>query len=140
MTELKTQPTDADVDAFLASLPDDRVRQDCQTLRQLMEDITGAPAKMWGSSIMGFGTYHYKYKSGREGDWMVTGFSPRKANLTIYIMNGYSDYQGLLAKLGKHTTAKSCLYIKKLSDVDLNVLRELITRSVKHVTSGDFLL
>ena len=140
MAELKTKPTEDDVDAFLATIDDEQKRTDCLVLRKFFEDITGAPAKMWGSSIIGFDTYHYKYKSGREGDWMVAGFSPRKASLTLYIMDGYDTYQDLLAKLGKHTTAKSCLYIKRLDDIDLSVLRELVTRSVKRVKSSDFLL
>lgn len=140
MAELKTQPTDVDVDAFLDSITDDQKLADSLVLRDLMEEITGDPARMWGSSIIGFGTYHYRYKSGREGDWMVTGFSPRKTQLTIYIMDGYGQYQELLARLGKAKTAKSCLYIKKLEDVDTHVLRELIATSVKRVKSGDFLL
>jgi hypothetical protein len=140
MAELKTQQNDADVDAFLASIEDEQKREDSKVLRQLMADVTKAPAKMWGSSIVGFDTFHYKGKSGREGDWIVIGFSPRKANLTLYIMDGYDNYQELLGRLGKHSTAKSCLYIKKLTDIDMAVLRELVERSVKRVKSDDFML
>jgi len=140
MAELKTKPTDDDVDAFLASIGDEQKLADSLVLRDLMEEVSGAPAKMWGSSIIGFDTYHYIYKSGREGDWMVAGFSPRKANLTVYIMGGFDAHQDLLAHLGRHTTSKGCLYIKRLSDIDLAVLRELIEKSVKYVKSGQLLL
>ncbi len=98
-----------------------------------MREITGDEPAMWGPSMVGFGRYHYKYASGREGDWFVAGFSPRKQNLTLYIMSGFSGYDELMARLGKHTTGKSCLYIKRLEDVDLAVLEELIRRSVAHV-------
>lgn len=98
-----------------------------------MEEITGEPAKMWGDSIVGFGSYHYKYASGQEGDWMLTAFSPRKQNLTLYIMPGFERYENLMKQLGKYKTGKSCLYIKKLEDVDLEVLKELIDLSVKQM-------
>ena len=98
-----------------------------------MEEVTGEKAVMWGDSIVGFGTYHYVYASGREGDWPVTGFAPRKQALTLYIMSGFDQYDELLARLGKHSTGKSCLYIKRLSDVDVDVLRELVAESVAHM-------
>lgn len=100
----------------------------------LMRDVTGVEPIMWGDSIIGFGTYHYKYTSGREADWFLTGFSPRKQSLTLYIMSGFSEYDQLLSKLGKHSTGKSCLYIKKLEDIDMDVLRDLILLSVEHMT------
>lgn len=133
MAELKTKLNEASVEAFLAKIEDEKKRQDAQAINALMQQVTGYEAKMWGDSIIGYGTYHYKYASGREGDWMLAGFSPRKQNLTLYIMSGFEDYDALLAKLGKHTTGKACLYIKKLEDVDLNVLRELVKQSVAHM-------
>ncbi|MCO5207271.1 MAG: DUF1801 domain-containing protein, partial [Anaerolineae bacterium] len=97
--------------------------------------VTGEPGALWGTSIVGFGTYHYKYASGREGDWFVTGFSPRKQNMTLYIMPGFEQYNDLLSKLGKHKTGKSCLYINKLDDVDLDVLRELVAQSADYMAA-----
>lgn len=130
MSELKTKQNDASVQAFIDAIEDDRKRQDSQDLLALFTEVTGEEPKMWGDSIIGFGQYHYTYKgTGREGDWMLTGFSPRKQNLTLYIMPGFANYQDLLKKLGKHTTSVSCLYIKRLSDVDLTVLRELLKDS-----------
>ena len=126
----KTRATDADVENFLAAIPDPGRREDCQRIRALMEAATGAPARLWGPSIVGFGVYHYRYESGREGDWMVTGFSPRKNDLTLYIMPGFARYEALMAKLGKHKTGKSCLYIKRLADVDMAVLETLVRESV----------
>ncbi len=136
MAELKTKPNDGDVEAFLAAIEDEGRRDDCRAILTLMRDITGCEPKMWGKSIVGFGSYHYKYDSGREGDWFVTGFSPRKQALTLYIMSGFSRHDELLSKLGKHTTGKSCLYVKKLDDVDVEVLGELIERSVAHVAGS----
>jgi nucleoid DNA-binding protein len=133
MAELKTKPNDQDVEAFLNSVENEKKRQASYTLKELMEEVTGAEAKMWGDSIVGFGNYHYKYKSGREGDWFLTGFSPRKQNLTLYIMAGFSGYDNLLKDLGKYKTGKSCLYINKLEDVNLDVLRELVKQSAEHV-------
>ena len=135
MATLKTVPNDQSVDAFLAAIEDARKRADCMTLRALMQEVTGEPAQMWGDAIVGFGSYHYKYASGREGDWFLTGFAPRKQALTVYIMAGFDDYDALMARLGKHTTGKSCLYIKRLDDVDLDVLRELVRRSVDHMAA-----
>ena len=124
----KTAETDADVSAFLDSIADSRRADETRQVVALMAEITGEPPKMWGKTIIGFGSYHYKYDSGREGDNFLTGLSPRKQALTIYVMPGFSEYEGLLDRLGPHTTGKSCLYIKKLDKVDQDVLRELIER------------
>ena len=129
--ELKTIVNDASVEGFLNSVTDEQKRNDCFEILRLMEQVTKEEPKMWGSSIVGFGSYHYKGASGREGDWMLTGFSPRKANLTLYILGGFESSQDLLNKLGKHKTSVGCLYIKKLEDVDKEVLKELIAESVK---------
>jgi hypothetical protein len=131
MAELKTKVNNASVDKFIKSVKDEQVRDDCYKILDMMQKATKAEPKMWGTSIVGFGSYHYKGASGREGDWMLTGFSPRKQNLTLYIMPGFEDYDSLMKNLGKHTTGKSCLYIKKLEDVDTKVLKELVTKSVK---------
>lgn len=133
MAELKTKRTAASVDAFLKRIPDQARRQDCLALLRLMKQVTRAEPKMWGAHMVGFGTYHYVYASGREGDWFLTGFAPRKQDLTLYIMSGFGRHPSLMAKLGKHKTGKSCLYIKRLEDVDLAVLKELVAASVKHV-------
>ncbi len=134
MTELKTKLTDASVEKFLNTVSDAQKRADCFALLDLMKQATKAEPKMWGSSIVGFGSYHYKYASGREGDWMLVGFSPRKQNLTLYIMAGFEAYEALLKKLGQHATGKSCLYIKRLEDVHLPTLKKMIQQSVKHMT------
>lgn len=131
MAEVKTKVTKASVDKFLKSIEDERVRDDCYQIVDIMKKVTRAEPKMWGESIVGFGSYHYKYASGREGDWMLTGFSPRKQNITVYIMSGFEEYGDLLKILGKHSTSKSCLYIKKIEDVDTTVLKKLIAESVK---------
>lgn len=130
MSENKTQKTNASVIDFLNGLPDEKKRQDCLTLLEMMSEITDLEPKMWGASIVGFGDVHYKYASGREGDWFKVGFSPRKQNLTLYMMDGFPKYQDLLAKLGKHKTGVSCLYIKKLSDVNIDILRQMIAQSI----------
>jgi len=137
MAELKTKLNDADVEAFLNGIEDKKRCEDSFAVLEMMKNITKAKPKMWGASIVGFGNYRYKYKSGREGDWFVSGFSPRKQNLTLYIMSGFSRYDELLAKLGKHKTGKSCLYVNKLEDVDLDVLAEMIETSVKNVNQGN---
>ena len=129
MSEPKTKRHDGDVNEFLDAVENPRRREDARRVLELMREVTGELPKMWGSSIVGFGSYHYKYASGREGDWMITGFSPRKQNLTIYIMPGFSEFSELLARLGKHKTSKSCLYLNKLADVDLEVLAELVRES-----------
>jgi hypothetical protein len=133
MAELKTKPSDRSVERFLKSIPDDRKRKDASALVGLMQQATQAEPKMWGSSIVGFGSYHYKYASGREGDWFLTGFSPRKQNLTLYIMAGFKQYDELLKSLGKYKTGKACLYIKSLEDIHLPTLRKLVRQSVKHM-------
>lgn len=130
MGELKTKVTNASVIDFLNAVQDDTKRQDSFRLLEMFEEITGEKAKMWGTSIVGFGKYHYKSeRSAQEGDWPLVGFSPRKSALTLYIMSGFEGTEELLAKLGKHTKSVGCLYIKKLSDIDETVLKKIITRS-----------
>jgi len=131
MAELKTKLNDASVEDFLNTIEDDQKRRDCFEIMKIMKQAAKAGPKMWGSSIVGFGSYHYKGASGREGDWMLTGFSPRKQNITLYIMGGFNGQENLMKKLGKHSTGKACLYIKKLEDVDKKVLKELVSASVK---------
>ena len=133
MGEPKTKPTGADVAAYLNGVADERKRQDCFVLVDLMREITGSEPSMWGDSIVGFGGYQQTYSTGKEYEWPVIGFSPRKQSLTLYIMSGFEQYDELLGRLGKHTTSKACLYIKRLSDVDMSVLRELIELSVAHM-------
>lgn len=133
MTELKTQPTDSSITDFLDSVEDEQKRADAYAIMELMREVTGETPQMWGDSIVGFGSYHYVYESGREGDWFLVGFSPRKRNLTLYIMSGFDEYDGLLDRLGKHSTGKSCLYVKRLSDVEEDALRELVQKSVQHM-------
>jgi len=133
MTELKTKPNDQNVDEFLKKVENPNKRDDCYEILKLMEEITQEEPIMWGDSIVGFGRYHYKYTSGREGDWLLTGFSPRKQNLTLYIMSGFEKYEALLKKLGKFKTGKSCLYINKLKEIDIAILKELITESVNYM-------
>lgn len=133
MSDLKTKPNDQSVEAFLQAIDDEAKRADSIRIVELMREVTGQPPKMWGGSIIGFGSYHYKYDSGREGDWFVTGFSPRKTSLTLYIMSGFSRYDDLLSQLGKYKTGKSCLYIKKLGDVDMNILKQLVQETVNHM-------
>ena len=133
MAELKTQPTRASVTEFSAGIDDRQQRADVKKVAAMMRRATGKRAKMWGASIVGYGSYHYKYASGRDGDFMITGFSPRKQALTVYIMPGFSSFKKLMEKLGKYKTGKSCLYIKHLSDIDENVLEKLITESVRHM-------
>lgn len=133
MAELKTQKTDASVAEFLKSIPDETRRKDCEAVAKMMQKATGAKPRMWGASIVGFGNYHYKYASGREGDWFLAGFSPRKANLTLYIMAGFREYDDLMSRLGKHKTGKSCLYVNTLKDIDMGILEELVKRSVAYM-------
>ena len=130
MAENKTKPTKLSVAAFLDALTDQTKRADAKTLVKLMQSATGEKPKMWGPSIVGFGSYQYTYESGREGDMPLVGFSPRKAATVLYGLKGFSDAEALLAKLGKHTTGKGCLYIKKLADVDQEVLEALVGKSV----------
>ena len=135
MAELKTQPNDQNVEEFLNGVDNEKKRQDSFAILELMGQVTGSEPKMWGDSIIGFGSYHYKYASGREANWFLTGFSPRKQSLTLYIMSGFDQYDELLSKLGKYSTGKSCLYIKVLEDVDQDVLRELVSKSVEHMAA-----
>src|SRR5512139_3729972 len=132
MAELKTQRNKRSVTAFLKTISDEQQRHDALTLVDIMRKATKAEPVMWGSSIVGFGTYRYKYASGREGEWPLTGLSPRKQNLTLYITSGFELYDELLKSLGKYRTGKACLYVKQLADVDLPTLRELIKQSVQH--------
>jgi len=130
MAELKTKPTEDSVAGFLAGVDPAAKREDAEWLNAMMGRVTGVPARMWGSAIIGFGETHYTYASGREGDWFLAGFSPRKANLVLYITTGAGAYPALLKKLGKYKTGKSCLYINKLADIDRDVLEEIVSRSV----------
>ena len=131
MAELKTKKTEASVENFLNSLVSEQTRKDCFEIVKIMKQATKEEPKMWGASIVGFGSYHYKGASGREGDWFLTGLSPRKQNLTLYLTGGFEPYKDLLKKLGKHKTSVGCLYIKKLEDVDMKILKELISKSVQ---------
>ena len=141
MTELKTKKTGASVEKFIAGITDEQKRKDAEAICRLMQEATGEPPKMWGDSIIGFGNVHVKYASGRELDWMLAGFSPRKASLTLYIMTGFDEYadasgydpKPLLDRLGKYGTGKSCLYIKQLSDVDESVLKQLVRESAEQM-------
>ncbi|MBT8136388.1 MAG: DUF1801 domain-containing protein [Gammaproteobacteria bacterium] len=133
MAEPKTRPGKLSVAKFLNSIEDEQRRRDCKAVAKLMREITGEKPVMWGDSMVGYGSYHYKYASGREGDWFQTGFSPRKQALTLYIMAGFSSYDALMKKLGRYKTGKSCLYVKKLDDIDQKVLVQLITRSVNYI-------
>lgn len=130
MAEPKTKPTKQSVAAFLTKVADATKREDAKTLIAMMKDATKQEPVMWGTSIIGFGTYRYKYASGREGDWPIVGLSPRKQNLTVYIMPGFDEFEDLLAKLGKHSTGSSCLYIKRLADIDVPTLKKIVVKSV----------
>ena len=131
--ENKTQPTQASPVAVLEALDDEKKKEDSFTLLKLIEEQTGYEPVMWGDSIIGYGKYHYKYQSGRTGEFMITGFAPRKRNLTIYIMPGFDQYDSLMQELGKFKTGRSCLYVNKLADIDLEVLRTLISKSVDYM-------
>lgn len=130
MADNKTKPTESSVAAFIDALTDQTRRSDARALVKLMQSATGEKATMWGPSIIGFGSYHYTYDSGREGDMPLAGFSPRKAATVLYVNTKFQDFEGLRAKLGKHTTSKACIYIKKLADLDQKVLESLIVKSV----------
>jgi len=132
MADMKTIPSGASVTEFINGIEDASKRKDCKEIMKIMKRVTGKRPKMWGPSIVGYGDYHYRYESGREGDSFLAGFSPRKQAITLYIMAGFSNYDKLMAKLGKYKNGKSCLYIKKLEDVDSKVLERLVTESVKH--------
>ncbi len=133
MAELKTRATDASVEDFLAAVEHPVRRADGLALLELLTEVTGEPARMWGDSIVGFGQYRYTYATGRSGEWPVAGFSPRKTRMVLYIMAGFTSYDELMSRLGKHKTGRSCLYVNKLADVDLGVLRELVAASVAHM-------
>jgi Domain of unknown function (DU1801) len=131
--EIKTKSTEVSVADFLEAVPDPQRRADAKTIRALFERLTGEPAKMWGPTIIGFGSYHYKYDSGHEGVMCRMGFSPRKAEQVLYVLTGFAGQEALLARLGKHKTGKVCLYIKKLPDVDEAVLEEIAARALAHM-------
>ena len=133
MAELKTKKNKSSIEEFLNAVEDDKKREDSFKIHQIMQEITGDEGSMWGASIVGYGSYHYKYASGQEGDWMATGFSPRKNAITLYIMSGFNKFDDLMSKLGNYKTGKSCLYVKRLEDIDENVLKELIAESVKYI-------
>lgn len=133
MSDPKTRPNDVDPRTYIAAIEHDRRRSEAMTVLELMEEITGEPPVMWGESIIGFGSYRMKYADGREADWMLTGFAPRKTKLVLYIQSGFEAYGATLSRLGKHKTGASCLYINKLADVDMDVLRELVRASVDHM-------
>ena len=133
MNELKTKPTNKSVEEFLKKLEHPTKREDSFKILELMKEVTQEQPVMWGDSIVGFGSYHYKYASGREGDWPIVGFSPRKQNLTVYIMPGFDRYEEILENLGKFKIGKSCLYINKLKDVNMVSLKELVSESVKYM-------
>ena len=137
MPELKTKLTTASVDDFLDAIANEQVRDDCRTIAGIMEKATRAPARMWGTSIVGFGSRRYQYANGKEAEFMLTAFSPRKQNITLYIMGGFRGYEGLRSKLGKHTRGKACVYIKRLSDVDVPTLKKLVAASVKHARTTE---
>ena len=131
--ELKTKLNGGDVNEFINSIESELKRNDSFKIIEMMKKITKSEPKMWGDSIIGFGNYHYKYASGREGDWFLCGFSPRKQNLSIYIMSGFNKYENILRKLGKHKTGKGCLYVKNLEEIDLKVLENLLKQSVDYL-------
>jgi hypothetical protein len=136
MAELKTKKTDSSVNTFLESIDDEQKKKASYVILDLMKEVTGAEPKMWGESIVGFGEYHYKYASGREGDWLITGFSPRKQSLTLYLTYGFEEHKDLLSRLGKYKTGKACLYIKRLEDINQTVLKELVQRSVEKMKAS----
>lgn len=129
MAELKTKPTDVSVNDFLNAIDDEKRRNDCYKVLEIMQEVTQAVPKMWGASVVGFGDYHYKYKSGREGDWFIVGFSPRKQNLTLYLTSGLEQQAVLLNQLGKYKMGKGCIYINKLEDVNLEILEQMIVEA-----------
>lgn len=137
MSDLKTKATKASVNMFLRGIEDEKKRKDSLAIQDLMGQVTKTKPEMWGTSIVGFGRYRYKYASGRQGEWFLTGFSPRKQNLTLYVMSGFEEYDDLLKKLGKYTAGKSCLYIKSLDEVHIPTLKKLIQKSVKHMVKSN---
>lgn len=137
MADLKTKANNASVPAFLAAIPDAQRREDALKVAAMMKALTKAEPKMWGTSIVGYGSQHYKYASGREGEWFRIGFAPRKSALTVYITSSYAQYPELMAKLGKYKTGMSCLHLKRLADVDTTVLKQLLTRALKAPLPGE---
>ncbi len=135
MTEPKTQKTEKSVQAFLNTIEDERKREDSQLLIDLLRQVTGDEPAMWGESIVGFGEYHYRYASGREGNWPLTAFSPRKQNFTIYLNYGFEEDVELMSRLGKYKTGKACLYIKSLKDINTDILRKIVSRSIEKTKS-----
>lgn len=133
MAELKTKLNDASVEDFINAIKDEQIREDCLAVSKLMQEVTKAEPKMWGANIVGFGMYTYKYASGKTGDWPLVGFSPRKQNLTLYVMGGFEDHDELMEKLGKFTCGKSCIYIKRFSDLHVPTLKKLLKASIKHI-------
>jgi len=131
MTTNKTVPRDDDVEAFLAAIPDEGRRAECREVADLMRRITGVDPRIWGKGMVGFGRYHYRYESGREGEWFLTGFAPRKKDLTVYVLPGLEGFTEILERLGRHRTGRSCLYLRSLEDVDRGVLEELIQAGVE---------
>lgn len=134
MAENKTKATDASVSNFIDQVENETRRKDAHTIRKLMDEVTGLQPRMWGPTMVGYGDHHYKYESGREGDTFAVGFSPRKANLVLYISSDFPEFEALMGKLGKYKTSKACIYINKLADVDEQVLRELVKGSFNHQT------
>ncbi|MCB9834258.1 MAG: DUF1801 domain-containing protein [Planctomycetes bacterium] len=137
MAELKTKMTDASVAAYMAAISDEKRRADCETVLALMRSVTRDEPKMWGTAIVGFGRYFYRYASGQEGYWMLTAFANRAQAITLYIMAGFDRYADLMARLGKYKTGKSCLYVRRLEDIDLKVLKELVTESVRFLKAKE---
>ena len=135
MAQNKTTENDLSVPDFLNTIPDENKRADCFNLSDILSLTTGFEAKMWGNAIVGFGSYHYKYESGREGDAPLVGFSPRKDAIALYLSSQFKDREELLAKFGKHKTAKACIYLKKMSDIDVSVLKEMTINSVERIKS-----
>jgi len=133
MAEVKTKKTEANVETFIEAVQPESKRNDCTKIKALLESLTGQPAKLWGSNIIGFGDYKYKYESGRTGDWFEIGFSPRKQNITLYIMPGFERFPELMGKLGKYKTGSSCLYVNKLADINVEVLNELLVAAIAYM-------
>ena len=133
MAELKTKPNKQSVKQFIDGIKDEKMRRDCRAVLKLMKEVTKLTPKMWTGNMVGFGSYHYKYASGREGDWFLTGFSPRKQDLTLYIMSGFDNYGALMKKLGKCKTSVSCLYVKDLDDIHMPTLKKLVRESVRYM-------
>ena len=131
MYELKTKATDASILQYLQSIASDERRADCERLIELMSRITGSPPVLWGPSIVGFGDWHYKYASGREGDWFIAGFSPRARDLTVYVTSGFEPHAALMKRLGRYKTSRACLYLRSLADIDLDVLKTLVEESIR---------